>query len=153
MRRASLALFPLCILLSACVSSAAVSFSGPGGKTSGPFTFKVVDSKAERTQGLMGKKALKDDEGMLFVFKDAQPLQFWMKDTLIPLQILFFEPDGSFVNAVDMIPCTADPCPIYRSAALAQYALEVNPGFREREKIGVGWKMDISEVLKVAKPE
>jgi len=96
----------------------------------------------EQQQGLMGRTHLSDDTGMLFVFDQDQPLSFWMKNTLIPLQILYFAGDGTFVNVLDMEPCEEDPCEQYRSAALAMYALEVNPGFREKHGVGVGWKLD-----------
>ena len=69
------------------------------------------------------------DHGMLFVFPQAQPLTFWMKDTLIPLDMLFFDEAHRLVTIrTDVPPCKADPCPTYASTAPARYVLELNAG-------------------------
>jgi uncharacterized membrane protein (UPF0127 family) len=103
---------------------------------------EIADDASTREIGLMNRKKLDEGTAMLFAFPTPQILQFWMKDTLISLEILFFDEQGSFVNALTMEPCTKNPCAIYKSAALAQYALEVPPGFREKNEVGVGWKID-----------
>lgn len=69
--------------------------------------------------------------GMLFVFDTAQERSFWMKNTLMPLDILFFAANGTFVSWQRMDPCKADPCPSYYSNGSAQYALEVPAGFMD----------------------
>jgi uncharacterized membrane protein (UPF0127 family) len=101
----------------------------------------------------MGRSSLAENMGMFFAFKDPQVMQFWMKNTLIPLEILFFDAEGNFVNVATMEPCAADPCPRYKSAALSQYALEVSPGFRDKNEIGTGWKIDLNQVKKIASPK
>ncbi len=100
----------------------------------------------------MNRTELKPENGMFFVFKDPQMLSFWMKNTKIPLDAIFFDPQGEFVNSVSMEPCIADPCPKYKAAALASYALEVNAGYRLTHGIGVGWKLDLKQVQKISKP-
>ena len=114
---------------------------------------EVAQTPDERTQGLMNRKELKPGEGMLFVFPEPQSLSFWMKNTLIPLDILFFDTEGHFINATQMQPCTQDPCPRYSAEALGQYVIEVGKGFRIKNGIGVGWKLDLKEIAAFAKPE
>ncbi len=122
----------------------------------GPKTVKVIveiaDTPKERDLGLMNRNTLEEGKGMLFVFKEPEMLSFWMKNTLIPLEILYFDAVGEFVNAVEMVPCTKDPCPLYEAAALSKYALEVNPGFRTSNEIGVGWKIDVEKIGKMSRP-
>ena len=83
---------------------------------------------------------------MLFVFDFPQSLTFWMKETFIPLDVLFFDEAGIFLRFQTMVPCKSDPCPVYPSNRPVKYALEVNAGFVEREGIGEGWKLQLPEL-------
>lgn len=152
MRFQTLSLLALTVMLSACGTSTLTLNSYDGSKTV-DLNVEVADTAKEREKGLMGRKSLDENTGMFFAFKDPQIMQFWMKNTLIPLEILFFDAEGNFVNAATMEPCAADPCPRYSSAALAQYALEVSPGFREAKEIGTGWKLDMDQVKNIANPK
>ena len=80
--------------------------------------------------GLMGRESLGRDRGMLFVYVEDQILSFWMKGTLIPLDIIFISGDSVVVDVQTMRPEreTAPNLPITRSAAPARYAIEVNEG-------------------------
>jgi uncharacterized protein len=89
---------------------------------------RIADDAGERRRGLMGVTRLGDDEGMAFVFEAAVEGGFWMKDTLIPLSIAFYDADGRIVRILDMEPCTEDPCPLYDPAVAYRGALEVNRG-------------------------
>ncbi|MEP7096482.1 MAG: DUF192 domain-containing protein, partial [Dokdonella sp.] len=72
----------------------------------------------------------------LFVFEDDIPRAFWMKNTKIALDMLYFDADRRLVSVQHNVPpCTADPCPAYSSGAPARYVLELNGG--EAKKIGV----------------
>jgi uncharacterized membrane protein (UPF0127 family) len=76
----------------------------------------------------MGVADLGALRGMLFVWPDDVSSGFWMKDTLIPLDIAFFAADGSLVDRLSMVPCEADPCPSYRPSGPYRTALEVPAG-------------------------
>ena len=104
---------------------------------------ELADEPAERQRGLMYRESLADGTGMLFVFEQEQPLAFWMKNTLIPLDILYFDAERQLVSVQTMVPCEKDPCTTYSSDAPAQYALEVNAGFVERYGIGEGWRFTV----------
>lgn len=88
----------------------------------------VADDAAERARGLMGVADLGGLRGMLFVFPSGGSAAFWMKDTLLALDIAFFAADGSLVDLLEMAPCVADPCPVYQPAGPYRYALEVPAG-------------------------
>ncbi len=139
------------LALSACGTKTLTLTSFNGTETA-QVTVEIADSPEEREKGLMHRTELKQDTGMLFVFSEPQVLSFWMKDTKIPLEIIFFDQAGNFVNVHSMEPCTAMPCPSYSSAELSLYALEVNAGFKEQHKIGTGWKLDPKQVQKISKP-
>ena len=88
----------------------------------------VAASPSQRSQGLMGVTDLGSLDGMLFVFPVDSDGGFWMKNTLIPLDIDFFTADGGFVDSLTMAPCTEDPCPTYRPVGSYRYALEAPAG-------------------------
>jgi len=100
-----------------------------------PVQVEIADTDAERQRGLMGRAALAEDAGMLFVFGQEQPLSFWMKNTLIPLSIAYIGEGGTIVDIQDMQPLDETSHP---SAAPARYALEVNQGFFEARGVQVG---------------
>lgn len=94
-----------------------------------PWFVAVADTRDLRRKGLMFVTDLGDLDGMLFVFDTPSSGSFWMKDTLIPLDIAFFGTDGSLVAVLQMEPCgDQDPCPTYRPGADYQYALEAPAG-------------------------
>lgn len=88
----------------------------------------VAADEAARAQGLMGVSDLEGLRGMLFVFESDGTAGFWMKDTLLRLDVAFFAADGSLVDLLSMEPCPGDPCPVYRPGAAYRYALEVPAG-------------------------
>jgi uncharacterized membrane protein (UPF0127 family) len=88
----------------------------------------VADEPHERAQGLMGVEDLGSLAGMLFVHESDTQAGFWMKDTIIPLDIAFFAADGSLVNLQTMEPCRADPCPFYQAGVSYRWALEAPAG-------------------------
>ncbi len=106
---------------------------------------EIAHTDEAHQQGLMGRTSLPANSGMVFLFSDEQPRQFWMKDTLIPLSIAYFRADGTIVSIQDMDPCTAEPCPLYGSGAPAQGALEVNRGFFEDKGVRLNDVITVDE--------
>jgi uncharacterized membrane protein (UPF0127 family) len=88
----------------------------------------VAADGASRARGLAGVADLGELRGMLFVFESDGAAAFWMKDTLLALDVAFFAADGSLVGLLQMEPCPGDPCPVYRPGAVYRYALEVPGG-------------------------
>ena len=100
-------------------------------------TFKVelADTDHKRAMGLMYREEMANDSGMLFIFPDSQPRAFWMKNTLIPLDIMYFDQNRRLVNIrANTPPCrnTTTRCPSYPSTAPAKYVLEINGGLSEK---------------------
>jgi len=98
----------------------------------------VADDEAERARGLMGVASLPEDHGMAFVWDDPTQGAFWMKDTLIPLSVAFWDEDGRIVGIVDMEPCAAEPCPTYSSPGPYVGAVEANRGWFASRGVEVG---------------
>ena len=96
---------------------------------------EVAQTPEAQSHGLKGRKHLGKDEGMLFIFEREDYHGFWMKDTLLPLSIAFFDKDGRIVWITDMKPLTSDshvpPKPI-------RYALEMNKGWFSSHGVKVG---------------
>ena len=89
----------------------------------------VVTTAEDRSRGLRGVTDLGDLDGMLFTWGgETVASRFTMADTLIPLDIAFFDDSGAFVDGFTMVPCDAEPCPGYASAAPYAYALESPAG-------------------------
>ena len=89
---------------------------------------QVADEPDEWQLGLMHRRALARNAGMLFVFPQATRGGFWMKNTLIPLSIAFLDARGRILRIMVMKPCRADPCPTYDPRVAYRSALEVNRG-------------------------
>ena len=86
---------------------------------------------AQRGRGLMFRKRAPAD-GMLFVFRTATSGGFWMKNTLVPLKIVFFDSGGRQVRTMHMTPCVKDPCRIYDPGKQYRFALELPAGDQRR---------------------
>lgn len=92
------------------------------------WTVAVAADDAARGRGLMGVEDLGDLDGMIFVWEDAAPRSFFMLDTLIPLEVAFFDAAGVLTEVVAMTPCPGDPCPTYPSSGPVRWAIEAVPG-------------------------
>jgi uncharacterized protein len=129
-----LILAPLLFLLANCTNEVPASHVAPAVELHGQrFSVEFATDEASRVHGLMMRSTLAADHGMLFVFPDTAARAFWMKNTLIPLDILYFDEDRRLVSMqLDVPPCKADPCPTYPSSAAARYVLELSAGTVQR---------------------
>jgi len=99
---------------------------------------EIADNTYKRTLGLMNRSSLGENAGMFFVFDNEETRAFWMKDTLIPLDIFFIDSKMDIVDIQTMQPCKTIMCPRYTSSTPAKYALEVNAGFASKNGVKVG---------------
>ena len=124
------------LLLAGCASA-----RGPWVEIGGErYSIEVADDDAERERGLMFRDAMDADHGMLFIHEREEPQAYWMKNTRIPLDILYFDDTRRLVSQQrDVPPCSlGDQCPPYPSAAPARYVLELNAGQAARLKLETG---------------
>lgn len=127
--------------LLACAMSGCAGASQPWVELGGQrYAVELADDDAERARGLMFRDAMADDRGMLFVHDTQEPQAYWMKNTRIALDILYFDNDGKLVaQQRDVPPCSlGDACPSYPSNAPARYVLELNAGQAEKLKLQDG---------------
>lgn len=102
----------------------------PSGQS---ITAELAVTEAERARGLMFREKLLPDQGMLFVFEKESAYAFWMKNTLIPLDMLWLDRDRRIVHIERNVPpCKADPCPSYGPARPGLYVLELQAGAADR---------------------
>lgn len=129
-------------VMAAC-SADAVHLRGDWGQAR--FTVEVADNASERAQGLMGRVSMPKSSGMLFVYHRTRPVSFWMRNTLIPLDMIFLDETGVVVRVHEnAIPL--DETPI-SSIAPARYVLEVNGGLSRALGITVGSELRHPSVL------
>jgi uncharacterized protein len=98
----------------------------------------LAQTPEQRQTGLMFRREMAQHEGMLFVFDEASPQCFWMKNTLLPLAIAFLADDGTVVNTDEMKPQTLDS---HCSAKPVRYVLEMNQGWFAKRGIGPGYRI------------
>jgi uncharacterized membrane protein (UPF0127 family) len=104
---------------------------------------ELADTPQKRARGLMFRNRLANDTGMLFVFEEAGQWRFWMKNTMVALDILWLGSDKRIVHIEENTPgCSQEPCPEYQSNKDALYALELPAGSVKREKLAKGMKLE-----------
>ncbi|HEU0276804.1 MAG TPA: DUF192 domain-containing protein [Rhodanobacteraceae bacterium] len=131
----------------ACTAVAQPSAQATATLRGQTFTIEVATTPAEQTHGLMDRTSMPPNHGMLFVFADTEPRTFWMKNTLIPLDMVFFNGERRVVAIqADAKPCRADPCRLYPSTVPARYVLELNAGTAHRLGLHKGDVMTLSGV-------
>lgn len=123
-----------CLLMLAGCASASGSWVELAGKR---YSVEIADTDAERERGLMFRDVLASGRGMLFVHDREDPQAYWMKNTRIPLDILYFDNARKLVSQQrDVPPCSlGDACPPYPSQAPTRYVLELNAG--EAARLGL----------------
>ena len=113
------------LLLSGCANGA--PWVRIGGER---YAVEIADVDTERARGLMFRDVLAEGHGMLFIHVSEEPQSYWMKNTRIPLDILYFDDSRRLVaQQRDVPPCSlGDACPPYPSDVPARYVLELNAG-------------------------
>ena len=133
----------LCVLmLTACTACAS---GGPGVELGGKsFSVEIADTSEKQALGLMFRDKMPADHGMLFIFPNEAPRSFWMKNTRIPLDIMYFDKELKMVGiSADTPPCKVSRCPSYPSIAPAKYVLELNAGSASELGVGPGDRLTI----------
>lgn len=99
-------------------------------------TIEIADNEEETTQGLMYRRSMPDSCGMVFIFTDSQPRSFWMKNTYLPLDILYLDESKKIVTIqANRTPFSEEEIPSFENA---KYVLEVNAGYCKRKGIEKG---------------
>jgi len=105
---------------------------------------ELAYTDANRSRGLMFRETMPEDAGMLFLFPYMDAHSFWMKNTLISLDILWLNERKEIVYMVTVQPCKKDPCESYSPLQKALYVLELNAGFANRHKIRIGAQLEFT---------
>lgn len=108
------------------------------------FNVEIADSPEEWEKGLMNREYLEKGKGMLFVFEKEGIYKFWMKDTLIPLDIIWIDGAGKVVYIKgEARPCKTDLCESFSPDEKTKYVLEINGGSAKLREINVGDRAEI----------
>ena len=103
------------------------------------YEVEVADNPTDRARGLMFRESLDENEGMLFVFDREEKHSFWMKNTLISLDIVWMNSAGEIVEISENTPpCVADSCPSYVPEEPAKYVLEISAGQTQKTSVRIG---------------
>ena len=111
---------------------------------------EVADEPDERATGLMNRKELAESKGMLFVYYYPSAPQFWMKNTLIPLDILFSDKKGRIIKIFKNVPKLSENK--ITAGEGVSFVLEINSGLVEEFEIDQTWNMNFSDFFKTVKP-
>ncbi|MDO5611549.1 MAG: DUF192 domain-containing protein [Pseudomonadota bacterium] len=117
------------------------------------YTVEVAADDASRARGLMFRDSMPADHGMIFIHDRQEPLAYWMKNTRIALDILYFDESRTLVSQRrDVPPCSlGDRCPPYPSDAPARYVLELNAGKAAEMKLENGAELTFGPGIPAAK--
>ncbi len=97
------------------------------------FDVGIARTEEERARGLMFRSSLNENQGMLFIFENEELYSFWMKNTLIPLDIIWINKEGKIVHIEhNVLPCSQENCLTYVPKEKAIYVLEINGGLAEK---------------------
>ena len=106
-------------------------------------TAELAVTLEERERGLMYRKKLGEEQGMLFVFEEESIRSFWMKNMLIPLDLIWLDKDQRIVHMEEKVPpCRREPCPTYTSPIPAMFVLELKAGSAEQRNLRMMDRLD-----------
>jgi uncharacterized membrane protein (UPF0127 family) len=118
--------------------TAKLAFPDAGGVE---VTVEVADTEKTRARGLMFRKSMPDDRGMIFLFNTRENHTFWMHNTCISLDMLFIDEDGTIVGIEENVPTMDDST--FEVGCLSKYVLEVNAGWSRKNGVKAGQKIDL----------
>jgi uncharacterized membrane protein (UPF0127 family) len=155
--RPTWSLLCLALLLTACGGADAAKNAAPktvddrfavkvGAQT---IQMQIAALPAELQKGLMFRKTMGEQEGMLFVFTTPQQQGFWMRNTTLPLDIGYFDPSGELKEIYPMYPL--DERPVTSRGRDIQYCLEMNQGWFKRNEVKPGATLDLKAVAEALK--
>ena len=140
-KRPLLLLFAVAALLG-CARGPCVAIVAPDGTTRASVTVEIADTNSKREVGLMYRKHMDPDSGMIFLFKSPTILKFWMHNTELPLDMIFADGNRRVVGIVGNAQPFSEK--LLGPDAESQYVLEVNAGFCARQRIKAGDRLDFS---------
>ena len=104
---------------------------------------EVAETQQQRQVGLMGRPSLAPDRGMLFIFQSPDRHDFWMKNTLIPLDIIWMDSNKRIIYIAEGVPpCKTRDCPSYGPTRKTLYTLELDSGMADRYGLKIGMVLD-----------
>lgn len=141
------------LLLATTAAVALAQFTRPRGEVVFPdqtrVSVEIAVTDAERQRGLMFRPHMAPTDGMVFVFEEPGVYPFWMKNTLIPLDMIWVDDAYRIVDVAHSVPpCKADPCPSYGHKGTAVYVVEVVSGFAKKHGVKPGDRLVFSNVPK-----
>ncbi len=108
---------------------------------------EIANTEAERETGLMNRASMPEKHGMLFVFQKLSRVSVWMKDTLMPLDVLFLDADGRIVSMFEHLsPCKKDPCEVYTFDQPGWYMLEINANLIKKYHLALGQQLRLPKL-------
>lgn len=111
-----------------------------------PYTVEVTRTPQQARYGLMFRTGLPERHGMLFSFHPARPVHFWMKNTLIPLDMIFIHQNRVVHILHQVPPCLAEPCPSYPSRFAVDTVVELPAGTAQRDQLAIGAEVALQPV-------
>lgn len=140
----------LVVVVLSLLSSGCATANSPWVELAGSrYTVELADTDDKRARGLMFRDSMPTDAGMLFIHDREEPLAYWMKNTRIALDILYFDSQRKLVSQQrDVPPCSAgNACPTYPSSGSALYVLELNAGQAAKLGLEDGMELRLSPAL------
>jgi hypothetical protein len=124
--------------------SADADAGADAGTKSAAVKVEIADKNADRMRGLMYRTEMADDHGMIFRFEGREVHRFWMRNTCIPLDMLFIDDDGTIVGIEENVPTLNDDT--YECGCPSKYVLELNAGWSRRHGVAAGQRVRLEGI-------
>jgi uncharacterized membrane protein (UPF0127 family) len=116
-----------------------LTLNGKDGKSSITIDIEIADDDSKREVGMMGRPTMEDKQGMLFVFQEEYRASFWMKNTILPLDMLFINKEGTVITIHKNTTPFSEQT--YSASGMTLFVLEVNAGFTDKYGVKEGDRM------------